>query len=52
MFQIKLHPNIGEISMGNLVSEKGGVIKHIKSSGRVKVELPDFGQNDLCDDVE
>ena len=42
MFQFELHPHIGEIRTDILVYEKGGVIKHIKTPARVKVELPDF----------
>ena len=42
MFQFELHPHIGEINTDILVSEKGGVIKHIKAPARVKVELPDL----------
>ena len=42
IFQFELHPHIGEIRTKIWVYEKGGVIKHIKASAKVKAELPDL----------
>ena len=42
MFQFELHPHIGEICADILVYEKGRVVKHIKATARVKVELPNL----------
>ena len=42
MFQIELHPHVGEIRNNFLVNEKGGIIKHIKAKAIVKVELTDL----------
>ena len=52
MFQFELHQHIDEIRTDILVYQKGGVITHIKAPARVKVELPDLGQNEICDEVE
>ena len=52
MFQFELNQHIDEIRTDNLVYEKGGVIKHFKAPARVRDELPDLGQNEICAEVE
>ena len=52
MFQLELHPHIGEIRKEILVYDKAGVIQHIKAPARVKFELPYYCKNEMCDDVE
>ena len=42
MFQFELHPHTGEIHTEILVSEKGGVIKHVEAPAINKVELLDL----------
>ena len=42
MFQFKLHQRKGEIWTKKFVYEKGGVIKHIKASAKVKIDFPNF----------
>ena len=52
MFQFELHPHTGEIRMEILVSEKCGVIKHVKAPAINKVDLLELWKNGPCDDVE
>ena len=52
MFQFELHLHIGEICTDILVSGKGGVVKHIKESARVKVEISDLWQKKMCYNVK
>ena len=53
MFSTWIAPtHISEIRTDILVYEKDGVIKHKKAPARVKVELPDWWQNEMCDDEE
>ena len=42
MFQLELHPYIGEICTGILVYDKAGVIKHIEAPAINKVEVLDL----------